>query len=80
MHDIRSIRDNPDLFDAQLARRGETPRSSEILAIDQARRASIKASEAAQAERNQASKQVGAAKAKGRQVDRHSRGPAQCAL
>ena len=65
MHDIRLIRDNPDAFDASLARRGEQPRAAEILAIDEMRRAKIKASEAAQAERNQASKQVGAAKAKG---------------
>ncbi len=65
MHDIRTIRDNPDAFDAALARRGEAPRSAEILAIDAKRREKIAASEAAQAERNQASKQVGAAKAKG---------------
>lgn len=65
MHDIRFIRENPDAFDAALARRGEALRSAEILAIDESRRAKIRASEEAQAERNAASKLVGAAKAKG---------------
>ena len=69
MHDIRLIRDNPDAFDAALARRGDDPRSAEILAIDESRRAKIKASEDAQAERNQASKLVGAAKAKGDEAE-----------
>jgi len=69
MHDIKLIRDNPDAFDASLARRGEPARAAEILAIDQARRAKIQASEAAQAERNQASKLVGAAKAKGDEAE-----------
>ena len=65
MHDIKSIRENPDAFDASLARRGEAPKASEILAIDALRREKIKASEMAQAERNAASKEVGAAKARG---------------
>lgn len=69
MHDIRLIRDNPDAFDAALARRGDAPRAEEILAIDESRRAKIKASETAQAERNQASKLVGAAKAKGDEAE-----------
>ena len=65
MHDIRAIRENPDAFDAAMARRGLSGVSSEVLAIDEARRAKIAAAEAAQAERNAASKEVGAAKAKG---------------
>ena len=65
MHDIRAIRDNPDAFDAALVRRGDAPMSSEILALDEARRAKILAAETAQAEQNKASKEVGAAKAKG---------------
>ncbi len=69
MHDIRTIRDDPDAFDAALARRGEAPRAAEILSIDAERRKKIKASEAAQAERNQASKLVGAAKAKGDEAE-----------
>ena len=65
MHDIRAIRENPDAFDAALARRGDAPVSKQILALDTQRRAMIQAAETAQAEQNAASKQVGAAKAKG---------------
>jgi seryl-tRNA synthetase len=65
MHDIRAIRDNPDAFDAALAKRDLTPMSSDILALDEARRAKITAAETAQAEANAAAKQIGAAKAKG---------------
>ena len=65
MYDIRAIRDNPAAFDAGLARRGLAPQSAAILALDEARRACILAAETAQAERNAASKDVGAAKARG---------------
>ena len=65
MHDIRAIRENPDQFDAYMTRRGLSGVSSEVLAIDESRRSKITAAEAAQAERNAASKEVGAAKAKG---------------
>ena len=65
MHDIRAIRDNPTAFDAGLARRGLAPQSPAILALDEARRACILAAETAQADRNAASKDVGAAKARG---------------
>ena len=65
MHDIRAIRDNPAAFDAGLARRGLPPQSADILSLDEARRACILASETAQADRNAASKDVGAAKARG---------------
>ncbi len=65
MHDIRAIRENPAAFDAALARRGDAPLSSDVLELDAARRAKIAAAEAAQADQNAASKQVGAAKAKG---------------
>ncbi len=69
MHDIRAIRDNPERFDALLARRGLSSLSSEILAIDEARRAKILAAETAQAAQNAASKEVGAAKAKGDEAE-----------
>ena len=65
MHDIRAIRENPAAFDAALARRGLDGMSQEILAIDEARRAKILAAETAQAAQNAASKEVGAAKARG---------------
>ncbi|EAR49559.1 seryl-tRNA synthetase [Oceanicola granulosus HTCC2516] len=65
MHDIRAIRETPGAFDAALSRRGLAPVSSEILAIDEARRAKIQAAETAQAEANRAAKEIGAAKARG---------------
>jgi seryl-tRNA synthetase len=65
MHDIRAIRENPAAFDAALGRRGLSGLSSEILALDEARRARILAAETAQADQNRASKDVGAAKARG---------------
>ena len=65
MHDIRAIRENPAAFDAALSRRGDVPVSSDLLALDEARRARILAAETAQAEQNKASKDVGAAKARG---------------
>ncbi|MCR9112704.1 MAG: serine--tRNA ligase, partial [Rhodobacteraceae bacterium] len=69
MHDIRAIRENPSQFDAAMARRGVSDASKEILAIDEARRAHIHAAETAQAEQNKASKEVGAAKAKGDEAE-----------
>jgi len=65
MHDIRAIRENPAAFDAALGRRGLSPMSSDVLAVDEARRALIHAAETAQAAQNAASKEVGAAKAAG---------------
>jgi seryl-tRNA synthetase len=65
MHDIRFIRENPAAFDAALSRRGLAVMSAELLAIDEARRAKILAAETAAATQNAASKDVGAAKARG---------------
>ncbi|MEM6942580.1 MAG: serine--tRNA ligase [Pseudomonadota bacterium] len=69
MHDIRFIRENADAFDHAVARRGDAPVSAEILAIDSARRHAIAAVEAALAERNAASKNVGKAKASGDEAE-----------
>jgi len=41
MHDIRQIRENPQGFDAALARRGLGAMSPEILALDDSRRTKI---------------------------------------
>jgi seryl-tRNA synthetase len=65
MHDIRAIRENPAAFDEGLRRRGLPPASPEILALDADRRARIVAAETATADQNRASKDVGAAKARG---------------
>jgi len=62
MHDIRSIRDNPEAFDANLMRRGLAPISASLLTIDEKRRAAILSCEQAQARRNAASREIGEAK------------------
>ncbi len=69
MHDIRAIRDNPAAFDVALKRRGGPGMSTEILALDTARREMIHAAETAQADLNAESKLVGAAKAKGDEAE-----------
>ncbi|WP_172295899.1 serine--tRNA ligase [Pseudoruegeria sp. HB172150] len=69
MHDIRFIRETPQAFDAGLARLGVASSSSEILAVDEARREAIAKAETAQAERNAASKEVGQAKARGDEAE-----------
>jgi seryl-tRNA synthetase len=62
MHDIRLIRENPDAFDQGLRNRGMEPLSSELIRLDDARRAAISEAQAAQEKRNALSKEVGAAK------------------
>ena len=69
MHDIRAIRENPAAFDAAMARRGVMDASAALLQIDGDRRAAILAAETAQADQNKASKEVGAAKAKGDEAE-----------
>ena len=69
MHDIRAIRENPAAFDAALARRGLVAQSGAILALDQARRTAISQAEGAKAAQNMASKDVGAAKARGDEAE-----------
>ncbi len=64
MHDIRFIRENPQAFDAGLARRGLPAASREILDLDQKRRAAQTAVQERLARRNQASKEIGQKKAK----------------
>ena len=65
MHDLRAIRENPQGFDAGLARRGLQPASATILALDERRRAAATRAQEAQARRNEASKLIGAAMGKG---------------
>jgi seryl-tRNA synthetase len=64
MHDIRAIRDNPQVFDEGLRRRGLDPRAESLIALDERRRAAILALQTAQERRNAASKQVGLAMAR----------------
>ncbi|WP_062767953.1 serine--tRNA ligase [Sphingopyxis terrae] len=65
MHDIRLIRENPQAFDAGLARRGFEPMSATILAADAELRALQTAIQASLARRNEASTLIGQAMAQG---------------
>ncbi|MEO1221446.1 MAG: serine--tRNA ligase, partial [Pseudomonadota bacterium] len=65
MHDIRLIRDDPEGFDAILARRGLEPVSADILALDEERRALTTKLQEAQSRRNEASKAIGQAMGQG---------------
>lgn len=69
MHDIKLIREEPQSFDAALARRGVAPVSTQILKIDTERRAAQTAMQEAQARRNDLSKQVGEIKRTGGNAD-----------
>ena len=65
MHDIRLIRDDPEGFDAILARRGLEPVSASILALDEERRALTTKLQEMQSRRNEASKAIGMAMGQG---------------
>ena len=65
MHDIRFIRENPEAFDLGLKRRGLEPLAATLIALDEERRAATTAVQVAQSRRNEASKLIGAAMAKG---------------
>ena len=65
MHDIRLIRENPEGFDAGLARRGALPVAADILALDEQRRSVATRMQEGQNRRNEASKAIGKAMGQG---------------
>ena len=67
MLDIRKIRENPDFFRERLARRnsGDEKLIAQVLILDEQRRKHLQEGEALKSERNRASKEIGAIKAKG---------------
>jgi seryl-tRNA synthetase len=65
MHDIKYIRENPEAFDAALARRGAAAVSAVIQKLDEQKRAAQTELQVGLARRNEASKAIGAAMAKG---------------
>jgi seryl-tRNA synthetase len=62
MHDIRFVREHPDVFDRALARRGLAADSKRLIGLDEERRRKILEFETAQARRNATSKEIGEAK------------------
>ena len=65
MLDVKTVRDHPEAFDAGLAKRGLEPYAAAILDIDTRLRACQTELQDMQARRNQASKDIGAAKSRG---------------
>ena len=65
MFDLKLIREKPEEFDSGWKRRGLPPQTPQIIALDEKRRALMSESQELQAKRNDASKQIGAIKAKG---------------
>ncbi|MBH5323491.1 serine--tRNA ligase [Aurantiacibacter sediminis] len=65
MHDIRFIRENPDDFDAALARRGLEPLAGKLRTLDEQRRLLTTQLQEAQSRRNEASKAIGQAMSQG---------------
>lgn len=65
MFSLRRIREEPEAFDAGLARRGIGPAAARILKIDEERRGLVTELQELQQERNAASKEIGARKKAG---------------
>ncbi|WP_427023147.1 serine--tRNA ligase [Aureimonas ureilytica] len=65
MLDIKWIRDNAEVLDEALKRRGSAVSSSEIVLLDEKRRQHLKSLQDWQSQRNEASKLIGKAKASG---------------
>lgn len=69
MFDLKLIRETPEVFDSGWQRRGMEPQTPRIIALDEKRRALMTESQELQSKRNDASKQIGALKAKGGNAD-----------
>ncbi|MGE5953500.1 MAG: serine--tRNA ligase, partial [Qipengyuania vulgaris] len=65
MHDIATIRANPEAFDAALKRRGAEPVADKIVALDARKREAQTRVQEAQSRRNEASKAIGQAMGQG---------------
>ncbi|WP_043611593.1 serine--tRNA ligase [Ensifer sp. ZNC0028] len=63
MLDIKWIRENAEMLDAALAKRGAEPLSASLIALDERRRTNLQALQDMQSRRNAASKDIGAAMA-----------------
>ena len=69
MHDLKLIRETPDVFDAGLFRRGMPPQSGKILELDAARRKVQTELQDMLKQRNEASRAIGEKKGKGKDAD-----------
>lgn len=69
MYDIKWIRENPELFDKGLERRGLPPRSAEVLDLDKKYRAAQTDLQDMQSRRNDLSRQIAEVKKNGGDAD-----------
>ncbi|MDX1949228.1 MAG: serine--tRNA ligase [Rickettsiales bacterium] len=69
MHNIKFIRENPEIFDKEMARRGLEPLSQKILEVDKARRNSTADLQKLQEESNRIAKQIGDLMAQGKKSE-----------
>jgi seryl-tRNA synthetase len=69
MHDLRWLREHPAEFDRGLVRRGLPPCAEAIQELDRAWRATETRAQEAQARRNRLGREIGAAKARGEDVE-----------
>ena len=69
MLDLKWIRENPEAFDAAMARRGLSPQSEGLLILDADKRKIQTDMQEVQARRNAAAKEIGKAKASGGDAD-----------
>lgn len=63
MLDIKWIRENPEVLDAALAKRGAEPLAQSLVALDEKRRSAVQRAQDLLSRRNLASKEIGAAMA-----------------
>ncbi|MEI7932894.1 MAG: serine--tRNA ligase [Alphaproteobacteria bacterium] len=63
MHDIKAIRENPDRYERAWSAKGRSGAAAEAIRLDEHLRAAQTTMQTAQSRRNEASKQIGAAKA-----------------
>ncbi len=69
MHDLRWVRENPEEFDRGLTRRGLPPRAEEVLVLDKEWRALETRVQEARAQLNRLGREIGAAKARGEDIE-----------
>ncbi len=69
MHDLKLIRDNPEIFDAGMQARGLSVSASEVLALDEKRRSAQTRLQELLARRNDVSREVGQRKKAGEDAD-----------
>jgi len=65
MHDIKFIREHPDVFDAGMKKRGLAPQAAAILEKDSTHKTVLQKMQSVQAERNALSKEIGKIKGQG---------------